>query len=167
MASARSRLSRPFSFSNIFSLHACDTSQYFAFYAHNVALRMPCLRQMSAAFIPPSCSRRTAAICSSLNLVFSTSVSSRRRALAQVGGLSEEHVRIVPATRAVSPLVADPSTRRSAHRNSYLALSYRDGIVKLLAQHPIWVNGESRVDRSGSCIREWLLIQWLDRASGK
>jgi hypothetical protein len=31
-------------------------------------------------------------ICSSLNLVFFTSVSSRRRTLAQTGGVSGEHV---------------------------------------------------------------------------
>src|SRR3546814_10167205 len=53
---------------------------------------MPCLRHTSAVCIPPSCSRSTAMICSSLNLVFLTSVSSRRRTLAQTGRVSGEQV---------------------------------------------------------------------------
>src|SRR3546814_4111409 len=65
---------------------------YLAFHAYSVALLMPCLRHTSAVFIPPSCSRSTAMICSSLNLVFLTSVSSRRRTLAQTGRVSGEHV---------------------------------------------------------------------------
>ena len=47
---------------------------YLAVHAYSVALLIPCLRHTSAVFIPPSCSRRTAMICSSLNLVFFTSV---------------------------------------------------------------------------------------------
>src|SRR3546814_2368470 len=94
MASASSRLSRAFSSSSTFSLRACDTFMppYLAFHAYSVALLMPCLRHTSAVFIPPSCSRRTAMICSSLTLVFLTSVSSRRRTLAQTGSISGEHV---------------------------------------------------------------------------
>src|SRR3546814_4885015 len=94
MASASSRLSRAFSSSSTFSLRACDTSMppYLAFHAYSVALLMPCLRHTSAVFIPPSCSRSPAMICSSLNLVFLTSVSSRRRTLAQTGRVSGEHV---------------------------------------------------------------------------
>src|SRR3546814_4315038 len=88
------RLSRAFSSSSTFSLRACDTSMppYLAFHAYSVALLMPCLRHTSAVFIPPSCSRSTAMICSSLNPVFLTSVSSRRRTLAQTGRVSGEHV---------------------------------------------------------------------------
>jgi hypothetical protein len=62
-------------------LRACDTSMppSFAFHAFNVALLISFFRHTSAVFIPPSCSRSTAIFCSLLNLVFLTSVSSRRR----------------------------------------------------------------------------------------
>src|SRR3546814_10826719 len=87
MASASSRLSRAFSSSSTFSLRACDTSlpPYLAFHAYSVALLMPCLRQTSAVFIPPSCSRSTPLICSSPHLALLTSVSPRPPPLAPTG----------------------------------------------------------------------------------
>src|SRR3546814_2740818 len=116
MASASSRLSRAFSSSSTFSLRACDTSMppYLAFHAYSVALLMPCLRHTSAVFIPPSCSRSTAMICSSLTLVFLTSVSSRRRPLAKTGGYSGEHVS------------NDERNRREPHQCPQLARSFFD-----------------------------------------
>jgi hypothetical protein len=42
---------------------------YLAFQLYSVASEMPCLRARSAVFAPASCSRRTAMICSSVNLI--------------------------------------------------------------------------------------------------
>src|SRR3954452_22441127 len=44
-------------------------SPYLAFQLYSVASEMPCLRARSAVFAPASCSRRTAMICSSVNLI--------------------------------------------------------------------------------------------------
>jgi len=40
-----------------------------AFQLYSVASEMPCLRARSAVFAPASCSRKTAMICSSVNLI--------------------------------------------------------------------------------------------------
>jgi hypothetical protein len=42
---------------------------YLAFQLYSVAYEMPCLRARSAVFAPATCSRRTAMICSSVNLI--------------------------------------------------------------------------------------------------
>jgi len=72
MASASSFFSLAFSSSKAFSLRASLTSipPNLDFHLKNVALLIPCLRQTSAVDTPPSCSRNTPMICSSLNLDF-------------------------------------------------------------------------------------------------
>ena len=72
MASASSFFSLAFSSSNAFSLRASLTSipPNLDFHLKNVALLIPCLRQTSAVDTPPSCSRNTPMICSSVNLDF-------------------------------------------------------------------------------------------------
>src|SRR5262245_31078736 len=68
--SANSFFSLRFSSSSIRSRLASDTSMppYLLFQLYTVASEMPCLRARSAGFAPASCSRRTAMICSSVNL---------------------------------------------------------------------------------------------------
>ncbi|WP_097063401.1 sugar transferase [Sphingomonas guangdongensis] len=77
---------------------------------------MPCLRHTSAVLIPPSCSRSTAMICSSLNLVFFTSISSRRRTLAQTGSVPGEHVKVLKF-RSMRAESSDATGTRSASRD--------------------------------------------------
>src|SRR4029079_6586036 len=69
--SANSFFSLRFSSSNARRRLASDTSMppYLAFQLYSVASEMPCLRARSAVFTPASCSRRTAIICSSVNLI--------------------------------------------------------------------------------------------------
>src|SRR5215468_3828113 len=68
--SAKSFFSRRFSSSSARSRLASETSRppYLAFQLYSVASEIPCLRARSAVFAPASCSRRTAMICSSVNL---------------------------------------------------------------------------------------------------
>src|SRR3974390_266789 len=68
--SARSFFSLRFSSSNARSRFASDTSRppYLAFQLYSVASETPYLRARSPVFAPASCSRRTAMICSSVNL---------------------------------------------------------------------------------------------------
>src|SRR5665213_1192488 len=69
--SASSFFSLRFSSSSARRRLASDTSMppYLAFQLYSVASEMPCLRARSAVFAPASCSRRTAMICSSVNLI--------------------------------------------------------------------------------------------------
>src|SRR6266568_255193 len=68
--SAKSFFSLRFSSSRARSRLVSDTSRppYLAFQLYSVASEIPCLRARSAVFAPASCSRRTAMICSSVNL---------------------------------------------------------------------------------------------------
>jgi hypothetical protein len=69
--SASNFFSLRFSSSSDRSHLASDTSMppYLAFQLYSVASEMPCLRARSAVFAPASCSRKTAMICSSVNLI--------------------------------------------------------------------------------------------------
>src|SRR3954470_22895699 len=69
--SASSFFSLRFSSSSDRRRLASDTSMspYLAFQLYSVASEMPCLRARSAVFAPASCSRSTAMICSSVNLL--------------------------------------------------------------------------------------------------
>src|SRR3984885_14688817 len=71
ICSANSFFSLAFSSSSCFRRFASETSMppYLAFQLYSVASDTPCLRARSAVFTPASCSRSTATICSSENLV--------------------------------------------------------------------------------------------------
>src|SRR6478735_1704885 len=78
--SASSFFSFAFSSSSALSRLASETSMppNLAFQLYSVASEIPCLRARSAAFAPASCSRRTAMICSSVNLLLFISPSFKR-----------------------------------------------------------------------------------------
>src|ERR1700689_5794308 len=71
IVSAKSFFSLRFSSSSDRRRLASDTSMppYLAFQLYSVASEMPCLRARSPVFAPASCSRKTAIICSSVNLI--------------------------------------------------------------------------------------------------
>src|SRR5690606_32834632 len=78
--SASSFFSLAFSSSSAFRRLASETSMppYLAFQLYSVASEIPCLRARSSAFAPASCSRRTAMICSSVNLLLFICPSFKR-----------------------------------------------------------------------------------------
>lgn len=104
---------------------------HFAFQLYRVASPTPCLRETSAAFAPPLCSRKTAMICSSVN----RSASSVRPSIKvgpqiQVKDKTQWQVKYLRAFGQHTFVPETPSSGRASvgreRHSCYLLLSRRD-----------------------------------------